>query len=159
MLCLAVAILKNYCAVDCWEVWDRDNFGTTVGSTNKMARDETKMTAFENCLTTRRNAFGFAQKFVYGKGICWTKRQCVNLVRMFSNMNIFGAVFDAWFRLMLAALVGSRKWDKWLTVLRRKCPAAPFSLADFDPGNEQGQIFSERTGQFIIYRTESTTCH
>ena len=46
-----------------------------------MARDETKMTAFENRLTTRGNAFGFARKFAYGKRICWTKSQCVNLVR------------------------------------------------------------------------------
>ena len=47
-----------------FEVWGRVNFGITVGSSNKMARDETKMTAFESRLTTRRNAFGFAPKFV-----------------------------------------------------------------------------------------------
>ena len=105
------AILNIFPHGHLFEVWDQDNFGITVGGSNKMSRDETKMTAFENRLTTRRNAFGFARKFVYGKRICWTKRQCVNLVRMISNMNIFGVVFDAWFRLMLAALVGSRKWE------------------------------------------------
>ena len=103
------AILNVFLRGHLFEVWDQDDFGITVGSSNKMARDETKMTAFNNRLTTRWNAFGFAQKFVCGKRICWTKCQCVNLVRMISNMNIFGAVFDAWFRLMLAALVGSRK--------------------------------------------------
>ena len=70
--------------------------GTEIsGSSHKMARNKTKMSAFENRLTSRRNAFGFARKFVYGIGICLLKRQCVNLVRMFLNVNIFGAVFDA----------------------------------------------------------------
>ena len=43
VLCFAVAILTNYCVVDCWEVWDRGNFGITVGSSKKMARDETNI--------------------------------------------------------------------------------------------------------------------
>ena len=33
-----VAILNNYCAFDCWEVWERVNSRITVGSSNKMAQ-------------------------------------------------------------------------------------------------------------------------
>ena len=40
-----------------------------LGSSNKVTRDESNLTAFENRITTKRIAFGFSPQYVYGKEI------------------------------------------------------------------------------------------
>ena len=40
-----------------------------LGSSNKMTRDESNLTTFENRITMERIAFGFSPQYVYGKEI------------------------------------------------------------------------------------------
>ena len=105
-----------------------------LGSSNKMTRDESNLTAFENRITTKRIAFGFSPQYAYGKEIGWTKHQCAYFAQMCTNMNISGAVF----RIMISLDAFHPHWvtevrtpNNWLTILKRKYYNMAFSLVIF----------------------------